>query len=264
MAGGPKNHPLFQLSSIRFFVHHSAGIKGVLLATKNTRKLLATFLAILGAAALSFPSATSAGPAIIGFTGGGPITSYSDQLFGWQFTLSSAVNVTALGVFDPPVYGGLAVAHDVGIFRVSDKSLVVSATLSSGLSGFADGDFRYQSLSTDVGLPAGDYVIVMTVPAQNIDDQVHEATAVTTAPEITYIRSALDISSTLAYPVQFGLFEKGFFGPNFQFNPVPEPSSLALLGFGLFGLVLSTRRASSCRASKLKPRTGDLIAAHGK
>jgi len=93
------------------------------------------------------------------------------------------------------------------------------------VSGFADGNFRYQSLSTGVGLPAGDYVIVMTMPAQNIDDQVHEVTAVTTASEITYIRSALGTGGTLAYPVQFGLFEKGFFGPNFQFTRFPNPLS---------------------------------------
>jgi hypothetical protein len=85
----------------------------------------------------------------------------------------------------------------------------------------------------------------MTMPAQNIDDQVHEVTAVTTAPEITYIRSALGIGSTLAYPVQFGLFEKGFFGPNFEFSLVPEPSSVALLGLGFLGLVLSTRSRAS-------------------
>lgn len=197
---------------------------------------------LAGALALSLSLAAGAAPAIISVTGGSIATSGSDQLYGWKFRVANPVSVSALGAYDY-ARDGMEVAHDIGIFRVSDQSLVASVTLASGVSGFLDGDYRYQSLGSTVGLAADDYEIVMTMPSGNGDYQLISATAVTTATDISWLDSAFASGSALAYVGNFGSFAVGMFGPNFQIGgtEVPEPSLLSLLVGGLFGLAFVRR-----------------------
>ena len=163
------------------------------------------------------------------FTGGLNATSGSDQLYGWEFTLSSSVNVTALGVFD---FGadGLSISHDVGIFDASTQALLTSATVPAGTAGFLDSGFRYVSLASSVNLGPGEYVIMMTMPKSNTDYQHIEVSSETTSSPVTYVNSQFSNGSTLAYPTDEGAFAPGIFGPNFEFagTSVPEPSTLAM------------------------------------
>jgi hypothetical protein len=167
--------------------------------------------------------------ALSSFTGGTLATSGSDQLYGWQFSLSSSVDVTALGVFDSGS-DGLSISHDVGIFRLSDQALLTSATVPAGTSGFLDSGFRFVSLGSDVSLAAGDYVIAMTMPVQNADTQAIQVSSLTTTSPVTYVDSRFDGGLTLAFPTIKGAFAPGMFGPNFEFTgaAVPEPSTLVM------------------------------------
>ena len=173
--------------------------------------------------------------ALTSFSGGLQATSGADQLYGWFFDLSAAVDVTALGVGDS---GGaaLTVSHDVGIFAVSDQGLRLSATVPAGGGTYLDG-FLYVGVSPTL-LPAGEYVIVMTMPSENADLQSIENTSETTSTPVTYVNSAFDFGSSLAYPTDVGTFAIGMFGPNFTYtsSAIPEPSTWAMLLLGFAGL----------------------------
>lgn len=206
--------------------------------------------AVAAAMLLTTASLATAGTiAISAISGGTAATAGGDQLYGWIFSTSAAVTVTALGVYDmgDP---GLSISHDVGIYRQSDQSLVGSATVPAGVSGFLDSGFRFTNLGTSIGLSADTYVIVMTMPAYNADSQLIDVSSFNTASPITWINSALGSSSALAFPDPSGNgnFAPGLFGPNFIFEEqsVPEPASALLLVAGFVGLLVRrrfTRRA---------------------
>jgi hypothetical protein len=193
--------------------------------------------------AVVFPSAASAAPisAFQSATGGFFATSGSDQLYGWEFSVGSSIQVVRLGVGDQNS-DGLAIAHDVGIFRVSDGQLLASATVPAGTSGILDNGFRYVDLGTSLLLTPGEYAIAMTMPQGNADLQLILANSVTTASPVTWVTSRFDAGSVLALPTLQGAFNDGMFGPNFQFQAaaaVPEPATLAVFGAvaaGAFGV----------------------------
>ena len=154
--------------------------------------------------------------AIIAITGGGRSTGAANQLWGWTFSLSRAIDVTALGALGTEGWNGFQDPHDVGIFRMSDQTLVVSASLpwpwNSGI-GFFENGFRYISLTDPVTLSPGDYEILMTMPAGTIDSQYYSASDVTTAQGITWLHSVFNDGDRLRYLTEIvGAYEKGMFG----------------------------------------------------
>ncbi len=189
-------------------------------------------------------AATASTAALTGFSGGFDATSGSDQLYGWFFNTSAGIDVDALGVGDADGHA-LFVSHDVGIYDVSSQNLLVSTTVPSGSGGTLLNGFRYEDI-TPFHLAAGSYVIVMTMPQFNNDTQSILDTTVTTASPVSYVISAFDTGSSLAFPGSSGIFEKGMFGPNFTFEggAVPEPSTwaLMLIGFGGLGAAMRSRR----------------------
>lgn len=211
--------------------------------TRNSILSLASAIALVGGA-----SAFASTPALQGFTGGAPATAGSDQLYGWNFSVLSPISVVDLGVFD---FGsdGLATAHDVGIFRASNGSLLGSATVPAGVAAGLDGGYRYTATPSFVLAP-GDYVIAMTMPFVSSDAQYifTDSGSVVTAPEIQYLTSAFDGSSSLAFPnpSNNGQYKEGMFGPNFRFGPAtvtPDASStMGLLAAGVTALAAFRRR----------------------
>ena len=165
-------------------------------------------------------------------------TSDLDQLYGWFFYLSAPVDVTALGVGDASGLP-LTVSHDVGIFAVSDHSLLLSTTIPAGGGSLLNG-FLYAPV-TPTALPAGDYVILMTMPSGNADSQSIGNAIESTSKPVSYVGSAFDFGSSLAYPTITGSFAIGLFGPNFTFtsnNASPEMMLLGFAGLGFAGYTL--------------------------
>jgi hypothetical protein len=169
-------------------------------------------------------------------------TSASDQLYGWIFNVAAPITVTSLGVYD--FNSNLSISHDVGIYDQNTQALLGSTTVPAGTLGTLISGFRFQSV-TPFGLGAGNYVIVMTMPQLNSDYQLIFVTSFNTASGITWLNSAFDGGSTLAFPnpANNGAFAPGMFGPNFTFtsSSTPEPSTFLLMGSSILGL-WSTRK----------------------
>ena len=159
---------------------------------------------------------------------------------GWQFTVSSTIDVTWLGV---AYFGPLGESHDVGIWN-SAGTLMGSATVASGGCGFQVAQFCYAI--TNFNLTPGTYDIG-AVWLDGTDPMLFPTTPVTnfaTAPGITYIQNDYIAGSTLTDPVNHTAPPAGYFGPNFLFTSAttPEPGTLVLLGSGLLGAVGVIRR----------------------
>ncbi len=231
----PRPHRLYNSPALAQFIHLV-----LVLPLGNGFLNLGAFMRKIGIAvafviSLIGGQAVADTVALTSFSGGSLATSGSDQLFGWFFDLSAPVDVTALGVGDDG--SPLSVSHDVGIFAVSDQSLLLSATVPAGGGTLLDG-FLYVPVTPTV-LPAGDYVIVMTMPSGNADQQSIQNTSETTSAPVTYVDSAFDFGSSLAYPTIPGAFAVGIFGPNFTFaggSAVPEAPTWAMMLAGFAGL----------------------------
>lgn len=172
-----------------------------------------------------------------GTFGSGP-----DVMIGWRFSTTGPISVSQLGFWDHQG-DGLGESHPVGIWTTgglgTSAAALVTATVSAGTaSPLAGSSFRMVDV-TPITLPAGDYVIGGLLRSQQVDSY-KETTGVSgfaAAPGITYVeRRFIGAFSGLSRPegTAAGL---GSFGPNFTFEVVPEPSSVAVATFfGLAGL----------------------------
>ena len=186
-----------------------------------------------------------------GFAGGS-----SDNVWGWDFSLSSNVFVTDLGLWDSfsgnGVGDGLVEAHTVTIWT-STGTLVTSAIVPAGSGGTLVDDFRYMSIAPTL-LIAGNYVIgAHYLESGDPTDLVaFGTTTVTTAAEVTFGNQRSSTSGSGNVFPNVASSGNGFFGPNFQFvtslpngNGVPEGGgTLLLLGaaFGALGIGRFLRR----------------------
>lgn len=153
-----------------------------------------------------------------------------DATRGWQFTVTSPILVTELGMWDA-TGTGLADAHTVGIWD-SGSNLLGSLVIPSGTSAALDGPdkFRFVNLSIPFLLSPGTYRIGATFLNGDPDLAAREV-GPATASGITYVSPQFSPGPGFADPTNPSANVQGIFGPNFEFvaASVPEPGTWTML-----------------------------------
>lgn len=213
-------------------------------------KISTSRLALVGLTVFFAGAAAHAQSPAITITGAGdPVNVTQTGTYGYSFTATSDLYVTALGVLDD--FGdGLDEAHQVGLFDGIGtlKTVTVPAGTSAALvGGYASGSttrggFRYVSISP-VLLTAGTTYSVGAF-YDDMDTEAllttEESVVFTSNPLITFGRALFSDAGSLSYVYQYdpnASSTVGYFGPNLQVTAVPEPGVVAF-GFLAAGSVL--------------------------
>jgi len=162
----------------------------------------------------------------------------SDASEGWLFIPQSDLRLTALGILDD-FNNGLNDPHDAAIWDVNDTSApLVSGTIAAGTNSPLIDNFRYVSV-TPTFLEAGNQYVVAAYFPNKIDDSVINPDSYSIDPHIEFVGRMMRWSSGggLIFPDYQDPNNNMLFGANFQFEVVPIPSALWLLGSGLIGIV---------------------------
>jgi hypothetical protein len=176
---------------------------------------------------------------------GGTSDAVDNLTFGWAFSLSSAVLLTDLGLWDENS-DGLTNSTQVTIWTSAGVQVAQAMVDNSGtfVASSVDG-FRYVSVAPTL-LAAGNY----TIGGYYVDfaDALRSSAAtITTASGVTY-NGSRSIGGNAFPPTDTAGVSNSYFGPNFQFttdlngNGVPEGGSTFILMLGSLAALVVTRR----------------------
>jgi hypothetical protein len=147
-----------------------------------------------------------------------------DTSYGWQFTLKAAVSVTDVGIWDSlarfgPDTPGLNESHVVTIWD-SANNAVAQGVVPAGTNNTLVDVFRYAPLPAPVLLQPGTYTIGAYYNGASGGDHVaFFADPIVTSPYLSYNNAMLWFGN--GPPPPFAADQSsGYFGPNFQFQPV--------------------------------------------
>ena len=174
------------------------------------------------------------------------VFSNGPYMMGYEFIATTWGSVTALGAYDDEGDGFATGSHTVGLWTLAGTLLATSAVDNSDA---LLGHFRYRDLITPITLIAGQHYVV---GADNWggggDNWAWRETGgmgLIEAPGIDHIQDKYFAGAGFVFPsLSEGTLRDGFFGGNIQYDAVPEPATLLLMGGGLAGLALRRRRTS--------------------
>jgi Protein of unknown function (DUF642) len=164
---------------------------------KSGRSLAVACLLLAG---LVWAAPSSAEIGLVGWSG--PSYSGVDNNFGFEFDTSATIYVNELGYYDR-FLDGLAAAHGVAIWRLSDQALMVSATVPAGTASELDGEYRYVAVP-QTELAPGRYIVSAVTTG---DSWLTNIVAPVMSGPLTYIRGTSHFpaeTASLVYPNQAG------------------------------------------------------------
>jgi hypothetical protein len=172
---------------------------------------------------------------------------------GDAFTLGTSFDVltvgnivTALGIYDE---GGQFVSnHQIALWdHTAGDTVVASATfLASSTNSGTPAGFLYIAVSPVTLIAGHNYVLGAFYPGTfavaSGDHLLDHSSTPGTDPNFGNFVARFDTSNAGFQEPLGGTSGSAYVGPNLQFTPAPEPSTLLSLGIGLAGLAWVARR----------------------
>jgi len=207
------------------------------------RNILRTALVALAVCSLVGQRVQAGENLALDIKGGDAYKGFNNMTQGYEFTTSQTFTIGGLGYWDEKD-ALLAGPHTVGLWTTSG-TLLASAVVNNSSTPVASVMTGSQWLMTAISpltLAAGNYIIGGTANSQDfVRAGAPDHLAVLTEAGVTYDNIAVEgMGSGLVFPSQILTFKNDprYFGPTFETaTVVPEPSTLALLGMGAYGLL---------------------------
>ena len=153
----------------------------------------------------------------------GPSTGGAYNL-GYEFSLSNAATVNALGSYDHNG-DGLSGTYTVGLWDVAG-TLLASATVGTGDQ--LASSFRWADI-TDITLGAGNYIVASAGDWNNGDEYFFSGSFTTN--QLTYVTDRFNFGTTFTFPVaSLGGYAPGFLGGNVSFASTTSTTSTSVPG----------------------------------
>lgn len=175
---------------------------------------------------------------VAGFTGGDDL-SVGPGTAGYAFTVGTEpLTIQTLGVWESSGGFGLFSSHEVGIWDVSPQHNLLVSAIIPAIGATKLNDFWYVNLAAPLTLqPGATYLIAAHYADNDFDLARGNATSVSVTSGVTIGDAYLSTGTGFGFPdLDVSGANKGFFGANAGFAPVPEPAMAAAFAAALLAV----------------------------